>query len=321
MIAVRRYEAADKAAWNEFVGRAKNATFLFHRDYLEYHSDRFVDHSLLFFEDRRLVAALPANVNDGVLVSHGGLTYGGLLTDRRMTASLVLKVFDAFVGYAREQSLARIVYKAVPHIYHAVPAEEDLYALFRHGAKLFRRDVSSTIDLRERLPLTKGRKWGINQGPKNGVEVRESDDFATFMRIESEMLQAKYGTKPVHSTEEMALLASRFPQNIRLFGAFREGAMIAGTIIYETARVAHAQYIASTEAAREICAIDSVLAHLLDVEYAQKAYFDFGISTERQGTFLNTGLIDNKESWGGRATVYDFYSIDVGAADLKTEST
>ena len=145
MVRVIRYEPSFCAAWNGLVARAKNGVFLFDRGYMEYHADRFDDHSLLFFADDKLVALLPANRRDDTLVSHGGLTYGGFVTDERMRAALMLQLFDALDAHCREHDLRKVVYKSVPHIYHRVPAEEDLYALFVRDARLVRRDVSSTV--------------------------------------------------------------------------------------------------------------------------------------------------------------------------------
>src|SRR5438477_2063831 len=157
---VLKYDPEQKCCWNDFVSNAKNGLFLFQRDYMDYHSDRFEDCSLLFFEDERLRAIMPANRQADALISHGGLTFGGVLSDSRMNVELMLKVFDALKSYLRERGVGKVIYKAVPHIYHRLPSEEDLYCLYRHGAPLVRRDISSTIDMKVRLPFTKGRKWG-----------------------------------------------------------------------------------------------------------------------------------------------------------------
>mgnify|MGYP006969164291 CR=1 FL=1 len=45
--------------------------------------------------------------------------------------------------------------------------------------------------------------------------------------------------------------------------------------------------------------------------FAGKKYFDFGISVEDGGRYLNNGLIAYKERLGGRAIVYDTYIIDL----------
>ena len=311
MVQIQRYRPDLAGAWNTFVAGAKNGLFLFDRGYMDYHADRFDDHSLTFWSGEKLVGLLPASERSGVLSSHGGLTFGGVITDRRMRAVLMLEVFDALRGYMAAAGLERLTYKAVPHIYHQVPAEEDLYALFRHGARLVRRDISSTVDLRDRVAITKGRKWSTSKALRNDIQVAESQAFGAFMALEAAHLQEKYGVDPTHTAGEMELLAARFPRNIRLFTASRGGELLGGVIVYESRMVAHAQYIASTAAGRELGALDAILAHLMNGEFgATHPYFDFGISTEQGGRCLNAGLIENKESYGARATVHDFYELD-----------
>lgn len=311
-IIVKRFENNESHEWNEFVKSSKNGTFLFEREYMDYHADRFADCSLMFRdENEKLIAVLPANLKDDAIVSHGGLTFGGIVSGNRMKTPLMLTIFDSLSEFVRGAGLNRIVYKAVPHIYHRQLAEEDLYALFRSKARLVRRDVSTTIYQNERLPLSKGRKWATAQSRKSNLEIRESRDFETFMRLEAELLAAKYNAVPVHTAAEIELLANRFPDNIKLFGAFADNEMQAGVVIYENPTVAHAQYIASTDEGKKKFALDAVLQFLINERYVGKRYFDFGISTEQRGLYLNSGLIDFKESWGGRATVYDAYEMTV----------
>jgi hypothetical protein len=311
MIQVTRYEQKHRRCWDEFVTRAKNGVFLFQRDYMEYHQDRFRDHSLLFFNDEKVVALMPANADGKALVSHGGLTFGGVISDNRMRAGTMLEIFDALLGHLAAEDISRLVYKAVPHIYHNVPAEEDLYALFRTGARLIRRDVSSTISQRERISLSKGRKWSLNQSQTHGLNVRESADYQKFMEIETEVLKRRYNARPVHSAAEIAMLADRFLHNIKLFAAFKETEMVAGVVIYESKNVAHAQYMAANDEGKQKGALDCILDYLIKLHYAAKPYFDFGVSTEQEGKHLNNGLAEYKESFGARAVVYDFYEINV----------
>ena len=133
-LTVQRYEPKHKVLWDRFIERCKNGVFLFDRDYMDYHADRFEDHSLLFLEDGELVAVLPANVTQGLLVSHGGLTFGGVVSDDRMKTPLMLEVFEAMREHLVGRGIGRMIYKPSPHIYHRMPAEEDLYALFRNNA-------------------------------------------------------------------------------------------------------------------------------------------------------------------------------------------
>jgi hypothetical protein len=123
-------------------------------------------------------------------------------------------------------------------------------------------------------------------------------------------LAARHAVKPVHSVEEITLLASRFPENIRQFSVYCDDEIVAGTTIYETPTVAHAQYIAATDRGQKIGALDYLFAWLLDEFYRDKRYFDFGICNEQDGRVLNHGLQDWKEGFGGRGYAHDFYEID-----------
>jgi hypothetical protein len=309
---VNRYTASRKPVWDEFIAQSKNGLFLFYRNYMDYHAERYPDHSLMFFnEDETLLAVIPATVKDSVLSSHAGLTFGGIVSDTRMKTSLMLEIFDALEAYLKTAGIRQMVYKAIPHIYHQLPAEEDLYALYRHGAKMIRRDVSSTIDLKEKLSFSKGRKYEIKQARKYGLEVIQSEDFRSFMAIEEQVLGTKHNSKPVHTAIEMQMLAEQFPQNIKLFAARRDGQIVAGVVIYESRNVAHTQYIAANDEGKKTGALDLVLSYLINDYYAAKKYFDFGISTENEGRELNVGLIANKQSFGARAVVHDFYELEV----------
>jgi hypothetical protein len=311
-IRLERFAPAHSGLWNEFVGRSKNGTFLFHRDYLEYHADRFEDHSLLAFQDQKLAALLPANRAGDMLISHGGLTYGGWVTDDRTRTGTMLDLFTALADHAANLGIRQLIYKPVPAIYHRILGDEDLYALFRNQARLIRRDVSSAIRLGARLPLTKGRKCGLKLARAQRLDVQRSDRIAEFMELEAALLHEKHGVQPTHTPTEMLLLAGRFPDNIKLFAAARDGQLLGGVLIYESNMVAHAQYIASTPEGRECSALDAIMDHLLNEVYRDKPYFDFGISTEADGRYLNHGLIENKESYGARAVVYDRYELRVG---------
>jgi hypothetical protein len=311
MLRVERFDSKWRAEWDRFVDRSKNGVFLFYRSYMEYHADRFADHSLLFFDNNKLLALLPANRREDVLVSHGGLTFGGFVTDERMRTPTMLGLFEALHEHCRAHGMTRVVYKPVPHIYHRLTAEEDLYALFVCHGRLVRRDVSSTIVMRDRPGLSKGRKWAVKRAKGNGIHVRPSGDFERFMAIEEENLRTKYGTKPTHSAAELRLLAERHPEHIKLYGAYKDDRLLGGVVVYENRHVVHAQYIATTQEGRDLAALDCVIDGLLNDIYADKMFFDFGISTEDGGKTLNVGLIENKESYGARAVAYDWYEVDV----------
>ncbi len=310
-IRAERFESKHKSLWDEFVVLAKNGVFLFQRDYLEYHADRFSDFSLLFFRDDHLVAVMPANRVDDMIVSHGGLTFGGIISDARMTTALMLEVFSALKNELRQSGVKKLVYKAIPHMYHLLPAEEDLYALFVNNAQLSRRDVSSAVVAGPRPPLARGRRKTLKHVKSLGLRVERSDEFSKFMAIAEASLQLRHGLRPVHTAEEMQLLARRFPENIKLFALNRSEEMLGGLIIYESNNVAHGQYRHATEQGMELGAFDCIMDVLVNEVYVKKPYVDFGTSMLDGGKILNAGLVQNKESYGARTIVYDIYELDI----------
>lgn len=312
MIEIRLYDPRCEAEWNEFVAGSKNGTFLFDRRYMDYHSDRFADSSLMVYRDGRLFALLPANREGDLLCSHRGLTYGGLLTGTGATASAVVETFEAVNRFLRGEGLRRVVYKAIPWIYHRVPAEEDLYALFRVcGARLVARDISSTIIQPHRLKWHRDRRYGINRCRNNGVEVGPSDDFEGFWPVLEDNLMRSHGARPVHSLGEIRLLKERFPRNILLYVARRGGALLGGTVLYVTPQVVHAQYISASPEGKALRVIDAIYNRILNEDFSDCLYFDFGKSTEDCGRALNESLIYQKEGFGGRGVCYDWYEWEI----------
>jgi hypothetical protein len=306
------YQAADQAPWDAFVAESWNGTFLFYRNYMDYHADRFHDHSLMIFnKDGHIDALLPANLTSNQLVSHGGLTYGGFIVNNGMTTIMMLEIFEAVCKYARSKDIVSWIYKPVPHIYHTTPAENDLYALYRQGAHVYRRDVLTVIDYRQAVPYQERRRRSIRKANLVGVECQESKDYEQFWQILTSNLQQRYNRQPVHSIEEIKLLASHFPNEIKLYGAYQGNTMLAGTVVYLSRNVGHIQYNAASEQGKKIGALDLILDALIERYRSNKRYFDFGISTENNGQYLNTGLVEYKEGFGGRTIVHDLYEINL----------
>jgi hypothetical protein len=311
MLTVRKYESQDKNKWDDFITHSKNGYFLFNRDYMEYHSDRFYDFSLMFFKGNKLMAVMPANIEDDKVISHGGLTFGGIISGKKMETPGMLKIFQKLKEYLRLQGVKELIYKPIPHIYHTMPAEEDLYALFINKAKLFRRDVSSTIYMEEKLSYSRNMKRKIRKGKEIGFKIRESQDYEKFMEIEKKRLDEKYGVKPTHTGKEIKLLASKFPNNIKLFTAEKDGEIYGGVIVFEGKYIAHGQYQSSTDEGLDLNCNDLILDYLISDYYKDKKYIDFGISNEKNGLYLNKGLIHYKSQFGAQAVVHDFYKLEI----------
>ena len=309
---IEKYSSNYKIIWDKFVKNSKNTHFFFLRDYMEYHSDRFEDFSLIVFDDNdKLIAILPANIKENILYSHQGLTFGGFLVDDKMKTETMLEIFELLKQFLKEKNIVKIVYKCIPYIYHTKPSEEDRYALFRNDAKLIRRDVTSTIDLTDQVRYSKGRKWTINKAKKESIQTFQSDDYEIFWELLTGVLESNHEAKPVHTREEIKKLANLFPKNIKLFLAKKDEIIVSGALIYENQNIVHTQYLANSEEGREIGALDLLIDYLIKDIYKNKKYFDFGISNEDAGRYLNTGLIAQKEGFGARAVVHDFYELEI----------
>ncbi|CCK13966.1 FIG00658305: hypothetical protein [Cronobacter sakazakii 680] len=292
------------------VENAKNGLFLFEIDYFKYHEARFEDSSLMIYKKSKAVALFPANRVNDTIYSHQGLTFGGLIMLPELHAADVLEIFELINKHYKNKGIKKVVYKAIPHPFTKYPAQEDLYALFINSAKLIRRDVSSVIDLFNRPKLSDSRKNTIVKAQKNNVEICESSDLKKFHQILSEVL-AKFGACPVHSITELEQLKNSFPHNIKLYAAMQDEQWLAGVLVYDYGHIIHTQYMANTQQGRQIGALDYILFTLINDIYADKKYLSFGISTENAGQYLNTGLIAQKEGFGARAVVHDFYEMEL----------
>lgn len=310
---VVRYEAFHKEEWDAFVSVSRNGTFLFMRGYMDYHAERFSDHSLMIYHKGKLCALLPAHVDGDVYCSHRGLTYGGFITDKEMKAGMMMELFDRVLCYLRsELHVSRFVYSPIPYIYSNVPSQEDLYALFRHGARLLGRKISTVITASAGIPFTEPKRRNVRRAGREELTVCCDDGFRDFWNVLEDNLDTRHHVKPVHTLEEMLLLYGRFSSRIRLYRVCdRDSRTLAGCVIYETGQVAHVQYIGSTSEGREKRAVDFLFHHLVHDVYAGIPYFDLGTSVEEGGRVLNEGLIYQKESFGGRAVVYDTYELDL----------
>ena len=309
MFGIKRYSSEKALEWNHFVATAKNGTFLFDRRYMDYHSDRFRDYSLMFYLDDQLYALLPANAKDDTLYSHQGLTYGGLVMSEHCRMAEIGELFRQLNDYLLTEGFHTVVYKPIPSFYCSLPSEEDLFALTGvcHAA-ISSRSVASVVDLTHRLSLSKLRKRGIRKASNQGLIVEESADFPAFWKVLEENLLEKYHATPVHSLAEMGLLHERFPLNIRLFVVKKDDRIVGGTVLYISRDIVKTQYISADAEGKKMGAIDILFDSLLSqFEEERYHYFDFGTSNLPEDNSLNESLIQQKEGFGGRAVCYDTY--------------
>lgn len=309
-----RYSPADARLWDDFVRTSRNATFLFMRGFMDYHSDRFADHSLLARRNGKLAAILPANVRDDTLHSHQGLTYGGwLLPERHFDGSMMECLFAEWTEYCRAEGFRQIKYKPLPAIYATRPSDEDLYWLWQRGAEVAECNLSCAIDLQSNPGFNTLQRRNLRKALALRPELRrlQPEETALFHSMLSGCLAERHGAVPVHTEAELRLLGSRFPEEIGIYGAFAEGILQAGVMIFDSRRVRHCQYIATTPQGRANGLLTLLMSWLIERTLPGQRYFDFGISNEQHGRVLNPGLYRQKASLGGSGIIYQTLSLSL----------
>jgi hypothetical protein len=307
-----KYDSSKAKLWDDFVDQAKNSYFFFKRGFMEYHSDRFQDHSLLIYKGNSLVALLPSHVSDNALNSHRGLTFGGFIVSDDLKVTGMYQIIEALKTYMKSEKLHKLVYKAMPNIYFKKPGDEDLFALYKAGAKLVCRDITSVINIKNSIKIAKGRRSCIKKAKAAGIQVKESTDYEAYFRMIEKLLDEKYQAKPVHNAQEISLLNSRFPNNIKLYISELNQKILAGVLVFIDERIVKTQYISSTEEGRAIGAVDIIIDELLNNIYSNREFFDFGTSTAKTEIGFNESLMQQKELFGARAVVKDVYELVCG---------
>ena len=308
---VEKYTKENRLAWDTFISEAKNATFLFARDFMEYHSDRFTDYSLLVYKDDLLYAVLPANIVGDKLYSHKGLTYGSLVLSKSAKLLYTFEAFKALLAFLNAKAISTLELRNIPTFYNTMPSDELSYFLFKANATLIKRDALMVIDTSTKIKFQKNRREGINKAKRNGLTIAVDDNFEGFWNeILIPNLHKKHGVAPVHSLEEIQLLATKFPDHIKQVNVYKDNVIVAGTTLFLTKTTIHPQYVSGNSDKNAFGSLDLAYDYIINHFDSSKRYFDFNISSEENGAALNSGLIFWKESCGARTYVADNYLID-----------
>lgn len=308
---ISRYQEKDQPEWDAFIDQSKNGTFLHKINYLHHHKNRFTDCSFLIKNQNQIVALIPGNIDNQIFYSHSGITYGGLIIRNETKVEDVLTYFNMINEVLKNQNVKKVIYKAIPPMYCAVPAQEDEYVLFRLGAKLVSCGISSAIRLDKKLPFSSIRKRKIKNAQKHQLGIRIDYSYQDFWEILNNNLKTSHNLKPVHNLSEIINLKSLFPQNIQLFSVYQREECIAGAVLYITKNVTHVQYISANECGKQLGALDFLFDYLINDIFSESKYFDFGTSVENHGHYLNEGLIFQKQGFGARAVLYQQFEYDV----------
>lgn len=278
---------------------------------MTYHQDRFQDYSLMLFKGKKLIGILPANREGDNLYSHQGLSYGGFILAPKVRFADVAIAFKATLAFLDNKGISILHLKQLPNMYVSQPSEELEYLLFIVEAQLTRVDLSSTIfDLKNARITSSGRKDGFRKGKNHELRIEKTTCLTSFWNsILIPHLELTHRAAPTHSLAEMKKLQELFPKNILQYNVYYKDKIVGGTSLFVTKEVVHTQYIAANGDRQKLGTLDFLFFHLIQEEFKDARYFDFGISNTDQGKKLNNGLLYWKESLGGKAQVHRFYKV------------
>ena len=278
---------------------------------MDYHKDRFEDFSLLIYKGERLYALLPANINDDVVYSHQGLTYGSFVLQDSAKLKSTFLAFKEVLKFLFEERIKKLDIRIIPSFYNSLPSDELEYILYKAEGSLVKRDVILLIDYQNKLRFQKNRREGINKAKRKGLLVKVDGDYEKFWNeILIPNLKEKYNTSPVHSLDEIKLLAARFPKHIKQVNVYQDDKIVAGTTLFLTKNVVHPQYISGNENKNELGSLDLLMNDVFDHFKEGRNYFSFNTSSEENGKLLNEGLLFWKESCGARPLIFNNYEIN-----------
>ncbi len=312
MIEIKTYSPDQKENWNTFVKTADNSNFLFDRNFMEYHSNRFTDCSVLVYDENLLVGIFPANKKDNVVYSHQGLTYGGLILNERKNAKKLISYFHSLFSHYKNIGAEEIIYKPVPNYISKTENDFEHFILNILNAQITKVDTSFTIDNKSELKFQERRRRSIKKGEKNNTVVNSDNDFESFWnKILIPNLKEKFGSAPVHSLEEIKLLQSRFPDQIKQVNAYINNEIAAGVTLFDFGNTIHCQYISSSDFGKDSGAIDFLFNNLIHLYKPNKANFSLG-TANGNGNDINFGLADWKEGLGAKLHAHFHYKFNTG---------
>jgi hypothetical protein len=279
---------------------------------MDYHSDRFIDSSILVYEDDILVALMPANLhNDKIsITSHSGLTFGSFIVKEHIRSCKTIEYIFHSIKFLFKNNIQNLYFKQIPSFYNNISTDEVVYAFFILDAEIDRVDFAYAINYQSIIPYQQRRVRSIKKAKNLNVQIINENKFDSFWnQILIPNLKQRFGVNPVHSLEEIRSLSENNPYSIIQYNAYLGETIMAGTTLFVTPNVVHAQYISASEEGRKNGSLDLLFDFLIK-KYSNKMYFDFGIVNENFGKTINSGLLDWKEGFGARAYAHRFYKIE-----------
>ena len=322
MLRTVKYTKEYSKQWDEFVlNQSVNGTFLQTMNFLCYHpDDRFIDESILIFDDNTLVAVVPAcrikEDNKDCFFSHKGSSYGGIIVSSNYYKSRkiidIINHLDNYIGTFFDKAILKIT----PDLFCKEQSDLLQYGLQYYGFMHY-EELSTYVDLSNlpndvRKGFDRNKNRNINKCIERELRFQELNSTNEIERFH-ELLTinlSKYNITPIHTVPELIdLKNNREQEHIQFFGVYSANDIVAAGMMFDFDGVVyHAQNLSYDYHIKDYSPITFLYYKV--IEFAKNhgyKYLSWGISTENHGKVLNFGLIRNKESYGSKYQVNRTY--------------
>lgn len=302
-----RFVKKDEKIWEDFIRNSVNGTIFHTRKFLSYHpEDRFIDHSLVFHKKEHVFALITGieKVIEGkkTFISHQGASYGGFIFNK-CSISDSRDLIKSFLKYLKSNNFKRAVITNPPKIYYKEFTDYIDFSMLGNGFKFIKREISSYLALPENFnfafrQFTSPTRTSIRKSQKEGVIVKESNDYETFYKILERNLGMRHNVKPTHTLKELLNLKDMFPEYIKLFAAYHKNTMIGGIVTFECNPLVNlAFYISGNMDYQYLRPVDLLMWEIIRFSINKRyKYLDFGLFTVNMEP--NFGLGKFKEKFG-----------------------
>ena len=326
-LTIKKYASEYETIWDEFVeNNAVNGSFLQEWKFLNYHGkDKFEDCSIMVFHKEKLVAVSPACVvmEDGKKIyhSHRGSTYGGMIICQEfLRIDKIRNLFEEFEAYLKEEGFHKIILKMTMELLCKYPQDVIRFFLGYSGYEE-EQELNIYIDYNKYDKevvnnFSKMKKRNVKKCIDAGMELKkfeEEADVEEFHQILSKNLM-KYNTKPVHSVSELLDLKERLGESVEFYGAYLDGKMLAGTMVFvfDNAKCAHTQYLAADLDFNHLNPMSFIYYKMSEMFCLREfRYLSWGTATEHGGKSINWGLANNKEEFGSLHAINSIFMKEI----------
>ncbi len=311
-IQVLKYHPSQKSQWDQMVENSVNGTFIHKRDYMEYHADRFADHSLMIYQGHKLIGILPAHAEHNILISHNGLTYGGWIWKENFTPDESEEIWRHVLQYLNNKGFEKLLMKEIPLFYYKFLTEKNRM-VYDHFGEIKKKTIFWFIDTRKPIEklLNRNRRRSLAQAQGKKIKIEPSGAWDVFWSILEKNLKVRHQAKPVHSLQEMKYLVSKFPRHIQLYLGYLDEEPVVGSVIYKKKKVWHFQYLSVLPGLSE----NRFMVDYLVWELIRKAYnndYDFiGLGAAESKGQPDQNLVYWKYSFGAEPMAQFLWEFNV----------